>query len=332
MSLSRREHFDLFYYLLLTRRAEEKMRTAYQEGQKDPKKKLIAGNFYPSTNQEAVPVGVAFAAKLTDWIAHTHRDLGALLVHERFELVEILANMFGRAEGPTRGRDSGLNFGSREKRTVPKHVFMGMNLTIANGVAWELKNQGDGVILAFSGDGASSEGFVHDAMNWAGVGNYPIVFVFNNNQWAISTPVERQVAGGSIAKRAEGYGFPGIVVDGTDILAVYQATSQAINRARAGLGPTLIEAKTFRLSGHALHDDPLAYMNPELWKEQQKPEHDPLVKFQNALLAQGASRLDFAVLEEGVQEELDLAWEEALKIAPASAETKGWELFAEEEK
>lgn len=314
MGLSPQEHFDLYFWLLLTRRTEERMRAEYRA--QKPDAKIIPGNLYLATFQEAVPVGAAFAAKPTDWISHTHRDLGALLTNGRWDLKDIFANVLGRATGPAQGRDSGINFGSLEKRTMVKHVFMGINLPIACGVA-----KAD-VVLAFFGDGATSQGFPHEAMNQAGLKKRPIILFCNNNQYAISTPVEMQVAGGSIAKRAEGYGFPGISIDGTDILAVYEAAQEAIARARAGEGPTLIEAKTFRFSGHAEHDlDPQtgipSYIPPERWQKEGQPENDPLVRYRQYLLENSLmTEEDFAAHEEDIAGEIESAWGEALAMPP----------------
>lgn len=300
---------NLYYWLVLTRRAEEKLRAVYREQKED---KLIYGNIYLSTLQEAIAVGAACAARPTDWISHTHRDLGALLVRGRCDLEDIFANYLGRASGYTRGRDSGLNFGNMKSRVILKHPFMAINLLVAVGVAWETKNQKrDEIVLAFLGDGATSEGFTHEAMNAAGLWKLPIIFICNNNQWAISTPFEKQVAGGNIAQRAAAYGFKSARVDGTDVLKVHKAVSLATDLARAGDGPVLVECVGFRLSGHAEHDA-ADYIPKEILDEWKKPEHDPIVKFQRYLIGNCLmSEADFRECEKKANEEVARAWEKA---------------------
>lgn len=329
MGLTRQQLEDLYYYLLLTRRTEERMRKAFKEGQKDPAQRVIAGNLYLSTYQEAVSVGAAFAAEATDWISHTHRDPGALLARDRWSLTEVFSNVLGRAEGPARGRDSGLNFGSIEKRTLPKHIFMGIALPIACGIAHALKqHRSKDVVVAFFGDGATSQGYFHEAMNDSGLNKLPNVWVCNNNGWAISTPAEKQIAGGWLDKRAETYGMPGIYVDGGNILAVYEKVKTAIERAKAGEGPTFIEAQTFRLSGHAEHDDPLAYMPATLWEEMQKQKHDPLWRYRQYLLKNKImEEADFAAHEEDVANEIEKAWAQALAMPLPDPRTEQ-EIFA----
>lgn len=328
MELTKQAYFDLYFSLLLTRRLEEKLRSVFKS--QKPDAKIIVGNVYLSTLQEAISVGAAFAIRPTDWLSHTHRDNGALLVHGRVSPEEIFANYLGRATGPSRGRDSAANFGLLDRRNLLKHPYMGMQLLVNIGVAWELMNQKrDDVVLGFFGDGATSEGFVHEVMNGAGIWNLPMVFVCNNNQWAISTPFEKQVAGGSIAKRAEAYGFPGVTVDGTDILAVYDAVAEAAGRARSGEGPTLVECKTFRLSGHAEHD-PADYIPKELFDEWKKPEHDPLVKFEKFLRTNGImTDDDFAWQNEGAQEEVEDAWRKAISAPLPDPDSCLTDVFAE---
>ena len=302
-------YLDLYYWLVLTRRAEEKLREVYRS-QKD--EKLIFGNIYLSTLQEAIAVGAACAVRPTDWISHTHRELGALLVRGRCDLEKIFANYLAKQTGYTRGRDSGLNFGNMENRVILKHPFMAVNLLVAAGVAWEIKNQKRGeIVLAFLGDGATSEGFTHEAMNAAGLWKLPIVFVCNNNQLAISTPFEKQVAGGNIAQRAAAYGFKSARIDGTDVLKVHKAVSMAADLARAGDGPVLIECVGFRISGHAEHDA-ADYIPKEIWDEWKKPEHDPIVKFQRYLIGNRlANETDLRERERMADEEITSAWEKA---------------------
>ncbi|OGC55653.1 hypothetical protein A2797_01135 [candidate division WWE3 bacterium RIFCSPHIGHO2_01_FULL_48_15] len=337
MGLSRQEHEDLYYWLLLTRRAEEHMRCVYRDQKAGKIEPVFSGNLYLSTYQEAVSVGAAFACRDSDWISHTHRDLGALLVKGRWDLNDVFANVLGRAESPAQGHDSGLNIGSKEKATLTKHIFMCINPVIACGVAGVCAEKKEGnVILAFLGDGATSQGYFHETLNGAGLGKLPIIFIVNNNQYAISTPVEGQVAGGFIYKKAENYGFPGVWVDGKNILEVYHVVHDAISRTRAGGGPTLIEAETFRLCGHAEHDVDNqtgipSYMTQEQWEAEKTVENDPLWRYRQHLLVQGVMKEeDFAAHEEDVAATIKDAWEKALALPPP--EPGGDQLFAEDQR
>jgi pyruvate dehydrogenase E1 component alpha subunit len=171
-------------------------------------------------------------------------------------------------------------------RLLPIQISLAAQLPHAVGLAWGLQLQGiNGVVLTYFGDGASSEGDFHEACNLAGVVKAPVIFFLQNNGWAISTPRSRQTAARTFAERAPGYGFDGVVVDGNDLLAVYAATSAAVERARAGLGPTLIESQTYRLGAHNTADDPRRYVPPDVlnsWSER-----DPIVRVQNYLAARG---------------------------------------------
>jgi pyruvate dehydrogenase E1 component alpha subunit len=186
------------------------------------------------------------------------------------------------------------------------------SLPVAAGVAMAFQYKGEKrVAMTFYGDGSSSEGLCHETLNWAGVFKCPIVFILENNQYAYSTPLSRQFAIENLADRAAGYGFPGLVVDGNDFIAVHTAAVEAVERARNGGGPTLIECKTFRMQGHAIHDNQ-SYVPTELLAKWRGPDHDPIPRFESYLREQGL--LDdarIADMEAKIVAELDDALEYA---------------------
>ena len=246
--LTRDQFLDIYYHLRLTRSLEERIGILYRQGK-------ISGGVYLSTGQEAVSVGAAFVLEPGDIMVPSHRDMGAHLlrgIHPR----EILAQYLGRIGGPTRGRDGNVHYGDIQRGDVAFISPMADGIPVATGVALALKRQGKGrVAMTWFGEGAASRGDFHEGINLAAVLRVPAVFVCNNNQYAYSTPVTRQSLVQDIAKRAVGYGIPGVTVEGNDVLAVSQAARQAVGRARRGEGPSLIECKTMRMRGHSEHDD-----------------------------------------------------------------------------
>jgi pyruvate dehydrogenase E1 component alpha subunit len=231
----------------------------------------------PVSGQEASVVGSALAFDpRTDWLVPQYRELPAYLIWG-LPLEHVLHNLTGR---PLLGRIPD------HVKMLPMQVAIAAQLPHAAGLAWGLKIQKrDGVVLTYFGDGASSEGDFHEACNLAGVTRSPIVFFLQNNQWAISTPRQLQSAARYLADRAAGYGFPGHVVDGNDFLAVHQVTKQAVQRARSGQGPTLIEAITYRLSFHNTTDDPSRYQDPALLEAAKA--NDPIDRLQRYLCHRG---------------------------------------------
>jgi pyruvate dehydrogenase E1 component alpha subunit len=225
------------------------------------------GVYSPGLGQEAAIVGSAMALDpLRDWIAPQYRELMAV-VHHGYPLEMITATYMGKTTEATRIPD-GVN-------VLPTQVALAAQLPQATGLAWGLMLLGrDAVVMAYVGEGGSSEGDFHEALNLAGVRRCPIVFFMQNNQWAISTPRRLQSAAPSFAARAEGYGFPGVQVDGNDVLAVHEAATAAVARARAGDGPTLIEAVTYRMGFHNTTDDPSRYEDPE--ERAQARRRDPI--------------------------------------------------------
>ena len=296
---------EAYYYLLLTRTLENKI--AYICQSQNPQQPLIIGKGYLSTGQEAISVGAAMALEDGDWLAPSHRDMGAHLVRG-ITLKQVFAQYFCRASSPTSGRDGNVHFGDVSKHILSFVSHMGSWTAAANGVAAALVYRGQkNVILTFFGDGASSQGIVHESLNYAAVFKLPVVFVINNNQFAISTPLHEQAAIENLALRAAGYGMPGKTVDGNSVLDVYKAAKQAVDRARGGEGPSLIECKTLRMAGHGTHD-PATYVSKDMietWKKK-----DPIVSLRKYLeekkiLDEGEKRR----IEERIEREIEEAVE-----------------------
>src|SRR5579872_5194841 len=238
----------MLYFLKLTREAESRIElTLYRQGK-------IVGGVYTSRGQEAIGVGSAVQLVEGDVVLPSHRDFSSYLTRG-IPLDRILSNWMARADGPTRGRDKTLYLGDLERGVIPTISALGDNCPVACGIAMVLKWRGkSNVVLVHFGDGAASRGDVHEAMNWAAVMKLPVLFLINNNGYAFSTPTEKQYALKNLSERGPAYDMPGVTIDGNDILAIYSAVKEAIQRARLGLGPTIIECKTFRMTGHAGHD------------------------------------------------------------------------------
>jgi len=267
----------IYYYLRLTRASEDRVIKLYRQGR-------VFGGVYVSNGQEAISVGSAYALAPEDVTAPSHRDLGANYVRGLTPR-EYLAQYLGRATGPTRGRDGNVHYGDIKRGILCFVSPMADLLPVAAGCALAFKIRREPrIAVGYFGDGASSRGDFHEAVNFAAVLRLPVLFICNNNQFAYSTPLARQMAVPHVADRAKGYGLPAVIVDGNDVLAVYTATKAAAERARAGEGPTLIECKTMRMRGHAEHDDAF-YVPPQLLEEWRAK--DPIQRLERTLREAG---------------------------------------------
>jgi TPP-dependent pyruvate/acetoin dehydrogenase alpha subunit len=241
----------------------------------------------PNHGIEAVSVGAAAAIDATtDWVAPHYRDFGIPIFHG-VDALTMMDNMFGNLDDGAVGRQMPVHFSFREPLNyLSISSPLGTQIPQAVGVAMAMKNRGEkGVCLTTFGDGSTNALGFHSGMNFAGVFGTPVVFLCQNNGWAISCPVEKQTASEGFAIKGEAYGIPGVVVDGNDVLAMYRAVSEAVKRARAGEGPTLIEAVTFRMGGHSTSDDPSKYVEKHVFEEWR--ERCPLKRFRAWLLAEG---------------------------------------------
>ena len=268
------------------------------------------GTFAPITGQEASIMGSAMATDpARDWLVPQYRELPALLRHG-YPVERIALYRQGHPEG---------GFVPPGVRVMPYQVSLAAQLPHAVGLAWGMKMQGQsGVAMVYFGDGASSEGDFHEACNLAGVVAAPVIFLLQNNAWAISTPRAIQTAGCDIAARAPAYGFPGVSVDGNDLMAVYLVTAQAVERARAGEGPTLIEAHTYRVGAHTTADDPSRYVDPEV--ERRWAERDPILRVQRYLagLNEWSEEIESQWRQE-IEAEVDEAFARAARYPPPAA-------------
>jgi TPP-dependent pyruvate/acetoin dehydrogenase alpha subunit len=284
--------------MLLMRGIEERAMTLYRQGK-------VPGSFYDGFGQEAVSAGAAFAMAPEDRLCILHRDLAAHLIRG-VSPARVLAQYLGRDLGVTRGRDGNVHFGDRHLGCVGMVSMLPDMMLVATGMAMAFKLRGERrCAITWFGDGSTSRGDFHEAMNWAGVQKLPVIFVLENNQYAYSTPLDKQFAVNPV-ERAAAYGFLGMTVDGNDVEAVFEAALAARERAIAGEGPTLIEAETMRMHGHAAHDD-MKYVPKEMVEEWRK--RDPVDRQAARLASLG---VDVDAVRAEVQAEIDAGTEEAL--------------------
>ncbi|HLV96278.1 MAG TPA: thiamine pyrophosphate-dependent dehydrogenase E1 component subunit alpha [Candidatus Acidoferrales bacterium] len=273
-ALSRQQHLDLYYYMQLNRQLEDRMVRLFRQNK-------IVGGLYSSLGQEAISVGTAYALEPRDWLAPMIRNIGALLV-KGFKPRDIFTQHMAKYTSPTRGKDGTSHFGDLKVRhTVSPISMLGDLIPVMTGVAMAGRYLGQNIVtMTWIGDGGSSTGAFHEGLNFAATQRAALVLILENNQWAYSTPVTRQVPLKNLADRAAAYGIHSAIVDGNDVVAVYAAAKEAVDRCRAGNGPVLIEAKTMRMKGHAQHD-PAEYVPKEMfdyWKAR-----DPIPRYEKYL-------------------------------------------------
>ncbi|MFB3132960.1 MAG: thiamine pyrophosphate-dependent dehydrogenase E1 component subunit alpha [Rhodothermales bacterium] len=295
----------LLYYMKLCRDIEYRIeRVLYRQGK-------IAGGVYVGRGQEAISVGTSIHMRDDDIVAPTHRDMGVFLIRG-VSVRRIIAQYMGRKAGVTRGKDGNMHMGDLNHNIIAFVSHLGDNVPVAAGAAMSFKMRGeDRVAFCYSGEGATSRGDWHEGMNFAAVYKLPIVFFINNNQYAYSTPIHLQMPVKDVADRAPAYDMPGDVVDGNDILAVYESAARAVEHARTGKGPYLVEYKTFRMTGHSAHDD-AAYVPKELFEQWEKK--DPIDRFEKKLTQAGEmSGDDIKQMEEEITATIDDAvdWADA---------------------
>jgi 2-oxoisovalerate dehydrogenase E1 component alpha subunit len=262
--------------------------------------------------QEAAQVGSVYALdRAKDWFAPYYRDLGVVLALG-MTAEDIFCSVLGRAADPNSGaRQMPSHFGSRKLRIISQGSSVATQALHSVGVALATKVRGeDAVSISYVGEGGTSQGDFHEAMNFASVHKLPVIFVVENNNYAISVPLSLQMAVRDVAVRAEGYGMPGVIVDGQDVLAMYSVTKEAADRARAGEGPTLIEAKTHRFTSHSSDDDQRIYRDPDELRAE--AELDPIPRFRDflvrgGLLDQEADKLIRAELKKEIDKATDAA-------------------------
>ncbi|HEV8595333.1 MAG TPA: pyruvate dehydrogenase (acetyl-transferring) E1 component subunit alpha [Thermoplasmata archaeon] len=292
----------LYRDLVLVRIVDTRMLSLQRQGR--------IGFYVPSSGEEAVQIGSATALEKDDWIFPAYREPGVGL-SRGFPLVKYINQMYGNAEDVLQGRQMPNHYALRDINLMSISSPVGTQIPHAVGTAWAMKLRGaKSVSIVYFGDGATSEGDFHVSMNFAGVFRVPCVFLCKNNQWAISLPLSRQTASKTLAMKAAAYGFEGFRADGNDVLAVYVATKRAVDKARAGGGPTLVEALTYRMGPHSSSDDPTRYRKAdevEHWRQR-----DPIERFQRYLEHKG---LYDKAWDEALHKEIDDAITEAVRHA-----------------
>jgi pyruvate dehydrogenase E1 component alpha subunit/2-oxoisovalerate dehydrogenase E1 component alpha subunit len=298
--LSRAQLHELYYWMRLTRSLEEKLVNLYRQTK-------VIGGLFRSLGQEADAVGSAYALDRNqgDILSPLIRNLGSMLVQGATP-VEVLRQYMAKAESPTRGRELNIHFNDLERGFLGQISHLGDMVPVMAGVtlAFRMRRQAR-VGLVYVGDGAMSTGAFHEGMNFAAVQRLPLVVVAENNGYAYSTPMHRQTAVASLVEKAAGYGVRGAQADGNDVLAVYEVTREAVARARAGEGVTLIELHTYRRKGHAEHDNQSYVSKEELarWAA-----NDPIDRYMARLAASGwATGAELAALDARVAAEIDAA-------------------------
>jgi len=275
--LSRQQHLDLYYFMRLNREVEDTMTRLFRQNK-------IVGGLYSSLGQEAISVGSAYALEKKDWMAPMIRNIGALLV-KGVPPRDIFTQHMAKYTSPTKGKDGTSHFGDLENLHIVSPISMlGDLIPVLTGVAMAGRYLGQKIVaMTWIGDGGSSTGVFHEGLNLAASQKAAFVLILENNQWAYSTPVRRQVPIENLADRAKAYGIASYIVDGNDAVAMYSTAKEAVERARAGEGPILIEAKTFRRRGHAQHD-PAEYVPPEQREYWEK--RDPITLYEKFLTAE----------------------------------------------
>jgi len=296
LDLTREQRLELYRFMRLNRVVEEKLVNLYRQGK-------VVGGLYRSLGQEATSIGSAFALAKGDIVGPLIRNLGVVLVMG-YSPRDVITQYMARATSPSGGKDCNLHFGRPERGVISPISMLGALIPVMAGIALAARMQKkDLVTMTWIGDGGTSTGAFHEGLNFAAVQRLPLVVIAENNGWAYSTPFHKQTAAKSLADKAAAYGIPGESVDGNDVLAVYAAARRAVDRARSGGGPTLVEALTYRMKGHAEHD-PQAYVRKEdleAWRKK-----DPLERYARTLIeSKDATAEQLAAMDDAIGQEVD---------------------------
>jgi len=297
MEITREALLKMFETMVTIRQFE--LRAFAEVGQRS-----LRGALHLSVGQEAVPTGICAHLTDDDYLASTHRGHGHCIA-KGVDVQGMMAEILQKSTGTNKGKGGSMHIADMSKGMLGANGVVGSSVPLAVGAALAAKRRGtDQVAIAFFGDGAVNQGVVHESMNLAAIWKLPVIFACENNQYAESTPVEYATPIADIAERAKGYNMPGVVVDGMDAFAVYDAAGAAIGRARAGLGPTLLECKTYRYYGHAAFDNPKSYRSTE--EEEEWKARDAIMKFRERVLEEGTlSQAELDETEAKVAEQMD---------------------------
>lgn len=299
---------EAYFRMLKIRRFEQAVKDLVTAGE-------VPGAVHSSIGQEAAIVGACMALSNADYISGTHRSHGHP-IGKGAELKALMAEILGKVTGVCKGRGGSMHFTDASVGSIGESAIVGGGIPIATGAALSAQVKGTGqVALTFFGDGASNEGVLAECLNMAAIWKLPVIFFCENNGYAAVTAARNTHGQPDVARRADGYGIPGVIVDGQDFDAVYAVTQQAVARARAGEGPTLIEAKTYRFDEHCVGLFINGAYRPAEEIERYVNERDPVTLYRNALLGGGLSESDLAAIEG----EADGLVREAVAFAKASA-------------
>ncbi len=294
--LSPKDHRELLSQLYLARYFDVRLIREKKRGR-------LKGTLYSSHNQEAVIVGSLYGLKPTDWISPIHRDMPAFFLKDfksgwrnddriGMSINTVCAQVWGRADSPGRARDNWSHIGSREKKIIHSTSMLAGTIPVAAGVVYaDRLNGGDSVVHTYNGEGSTAQGVFHEAINFAAIHKLPVVTIIENNQWAFGTPVHLEVPTKDVADRAKGYGIPGLIADGQDVLDVYDKVMEAVEWARSGKGPSIVECKTFRAYGHGDHDDDRAVKYRDKDHVEEGRSRDPIAVYKRRLVEMGVLTL-----------------------------------------
>lgn len=312
------EILQYFYSTMVRIRLfEEKINELFLKGE-------LPGFVHLYIGEEAIAVGTCANLRKDDYITSTHRGHGHTIA-KGTSIREMMAEIYGKRTGSCKGKGGSMHIADFRVGMLGANGVVGGGYTLATGAALACKMlKRDNVAICFFGDGASNRGTFHEALNMAAAWKLPVVFVCENNQWASTTPYRSTTSVENIADRSQGYGIPGVIIDGNDVFQVYEETARAVERARSGEGPTLVEAKTYRIKGHFVGD-------PEMYRTKEEvqrifDETDPIKRFKERVLAEGLLNIDDLA---GMEQKAALEIEEALEYALNSPYPHPEELFAD---
>ena len=278
MPVSNDELKGLYYYMNLVRQVDERCPRLFKQGR-------FHGTYFSAVGQEATVVGPCFGLRPEDVIGIQHREIGAVIT-KGMPIKYLMAQLFARKDSPDRGKSHPCHYGWKPMGIITPASTIAAQTVIATGcaLAWKIQKK-DNVAVAFAGEGATSNGVWHEALNFAGIHKLNCVFVVQDNLWAESVPKRLGVPLENVSERAKAYGFPGVTIDGNDLVLAYETSQEAVRRARRGEGPTLIEAVTYRRGGHSSSDDPSVYRDPSEPKAWEA--HDPIERWRRYLETRG---------------------------------------------
>lgn len=291
-SLTKEQHLELMQQLYLARYFDVRLI-------KEKKRGRLRGTLYSSHNQEAVLVGSLFGLNGTDWISPIHRDMPAFFLKDLrsgwenpnrigMTIEEVCAQVWCKETSPSRARDNWSHFGSKKNRIIHSTSMLAGTIPVAAGVVYaDRLNSGDAVVLTFNGEGSTAQGVFHEAINFAAVHKLPVITIIENNQWAYGTPTELEYPLEDFARRADGYGIPGLVADGQDVFDVYDKVMECVEWARSGKGPSIVECKTYRAYGHGDHDDDRAAKYRSFDEVDRGRRRDPILVAKQKLIQKG---------------------------------------------